>query len=287
MIFRDGDLVRADAQTSDGNQTGQDGIGFYETFRTARGRPHLWAYHDRRLRQACAKAALPMSDRCLWRDEVRLGKVVRRLLESTGAEDAVFRYALMPGRTEAGECGAVHESLVSRPLPPAAPAEGATLRILNTRRNRAEWVPRPKQLDCPNVMQGRRELLARATQPSDEGLFLDDGGCVVETTHQNVGWVRAGCLYYPDPSTGCVAGTCLAWLLDSGVRTAPRRAPVDELLQAEAILVFNSVRGVTPIASVCDDNEEPILRTVSSATHPLVRRMEQLWRDELQRSADA
>jgi 4-amino-4-deoxychorismate lyase len=284
-LFRDGKVVRAELPAA------EIGDGFYETFRTARGRPHLWSYHRQRLQHTCERAGVRVPATFLWHDEDRFLAVVRELLGANDAMDAVFRYALStrPGADEA----ATAESLVPRALPPTAPPEGVTLRVLKVWRTPAEWVPRPKRLNCANVLEGRRELRTRAERPSDEGLFLSrEDRSVVETANQNVAWVDGGCLHHPAPSTGCVAGTALAWLIDAGVRdvglrSTPGCAQLDQLAKAEAVVVLNSVRGITPVAAVHGADDELLFRTPASAEHPQVRALQRLWRDELQRTASA
>jgi 4-amino-4-deoxychorismate lyase len=281
-LFRDGKVVRAEWPAAEA------GDGFYETLRTVRSRPHLWSYHRQRLQHTCARAGMPLPASFLWPNEDRFLAVVRELLEATGAADAVFRYAVStsPGAGEA----ATGESLVPRALPPPAPPEGVALRVLRVRRTPAEWLPRPKRLNCPNVAEGRREVRSRAERPSDEGLFLSrEGEWVVETANQNLAWIKGGCLYYPDPSTGCVAGTCLAWLIEAGLgvvglRSAPRCAHLDELAQAEAVVVFNSVRGITPVVNLHGADDELLFAMPASAEHAQVRALQELWGDELQRT---
>jgi len=258
------------------------GLGFFETFRTSGGRPHHWTYNRRRLEQACATAGITIPANFLCANTLRLHEVVSQLLHETGLPDAVFRYTIT-----AGAEGAPSEFLTVRLLPPAAPAEGICLRVLKLARDNGEWLPRPKSLNYANALLGAEELRRRATAPVDEGLFLSrDGRFVVETPRQNIAWLEGARLCYPDSSLGAIAGTCLQWLLELGQAAEPRRAQLGELLAADAIVVLNSVRGITPVREVSDAEDRARLRSFDSHTHPLVAAWRDRWNEALRTTAD-
>lgn len=260
------------------------GIGFFETFRTCEGRPHHWSYHRRRLERACATAQLVPPATFLARNDDALHAAVQRLLREHGLTDAVFRYTLTAGSRE----GAASELLTLRAAPPSSPGEGVCLRVLNLARDNGEWSPRPKSLSYANAWLGAEELRRRSPEPSDEGLFLSrEGRFIVETARQNIGWIVDGSFRYPDPALGAVAGTCLEWLLDVGLPNEPRRAPLDELLAAEAIVVTNSVRGITPVHLVFDAQDEPLRIGIDSRNHPLVVSLRRQWNEALDATAQS
>lgn len=264
------------------------GMGFFETFRTSGGRPHLWPYHLRRLTAACGKAGLAFPTQSIATDLARLQSAVEALLDrwntaSRRLHDAVFRYTLTAGPPG----GAPVEFLTIRPLPPEAPPEGIALRVLNVLRDNGEWVPRPKSLDYLNAILGADELDRRATSPSDEGLFLSrDGRFVVETPRQNIAWFVDGRLYYPDPAIGGVDGTTLAWLLETGgFMVEAYHALLDELLDADAVLVMNAVRGITPVREIWDAADSRTLWTYTSSAHPGVLALRERWSEALRVTA--
>jgi 4-amino-4-deoxychorismate lyase len=260
------------------------GIGFFETFRTCASRAHHLSFHQRRLERACATAQLDLPATFLARDPAALRVVVQRLLREHGLADAVFRYTVTAGARD----GAASELLTLRALPPSSPAEGVCLRVLNLARDSGEWLPRPKSLNYANAWLGAEELRRRSHEPSDEGLFLSrEGGFIVETTRQNVGWIVDGVFRYPEPALGAVSGTCLEWLLDVGLPSEPRRATVDELLAADAIVVTNSVRGVTPVHLVFDAQDQPLRVGLDSRNHPLVVSLRRQWNETLDATAQS
>lgn len=260
------------------------GAGFFETFRTSGGHPLLWDQHRRRLRQACAVARIQLPPALLATDEARLAGTVAALLESHGLADAVFRYTVTAGNPSLAREGAGYdrpaELLTLRPLPPPAPAEGVALRLLNLARDNGEWVPRPKSINYMNALLGAAELKRRGAAADDEGLFLTrESRHVVETTRQNVAWLMNGRWFFPDPVLGAVAGTCLQWLFDSGFEAEPGQAHLEELIGAEAVVVFNSVRGVTPVRMLWDVTDRVVLGSWESHAHPQVAALGRRWSD--------
>jgi 4-amino-4-deoxychorismate lyase len=263
------------------------GLGFFETFLTSGGHPHHWSFHRERLAQACGVAGITVPGTFLARDEARLRGVAQTLLRENKMSDAVFRYTLTAGRVSlggrSGNFDGPAEFMTLRVFPPAAPAEGISLRVLRLARDNGEWLPRPKSLNYSNALAGAGELRRRAAAASDEGLFLSrDERCVVETVRQNIAWIEGGKLCYPDETLGPVAGTCLQWALSLGIPSAPRRIKLGELAAADAVVVLNAVRGVTPVRELWDDEDRQCLARVASCEHPMVLQLRESWRGALQ-----
>lgn len=284
VVWFDGAFVAAEnARWSFDDRGVQFGVGFFETFRTSGGKPHHWRYHQTRLASACATAGIELAAGSLAFDPAKRHAVLQRLLAEHGMRDAVFRYTVSAGRV--GERPV--EAVAPRALPPPPPDEGVCVRVLQLPRDNGEWLPRPKSLGCANAWLGAEELRRRTKEASDEGLFLArESGLVVETTRQNIAWIVDGCLHYPDPMLGAVAGTCQAWVVELGAACEARRASLDELLAAEAIVVMNSVRGITPVHLVFDADDRPLRRGIDSRDHPLVASLRRQWTEALEATAD-
>ncbi len=290
LVYRNGRVQRGTVRVRPDDHGLLFGLGFFETFRTSEGRPHHWEWHRRRLSTACATAGIALPPKFLAADEARLRRVLQRLLEEQRLVDGVFRYTVAAGPPASGaRDGGYHEPLellTLRALPPECPPQGVVLRVLATRRDGGEWLPRPKSLNYANAMLGARELERREGMPADEGLFLSrEGDWVVETARQNVAWMADDCLCYPEGALGAVAGTCLEWVLSQGVRAEPRRTGLEELLRADAILVCNAVRGVTPVCEVWSADDRTRLCSLRSHEHPVVRKLRAQWRESLQATA--
>lgn len=266
------------------------GLGFFETFRTCEGRPHLWELHQRRLRQACAITGIAPAADFLVSDQRKLRAVLNTLRSKHGLADGVFRYTLTAGAPSHGADGPRYadpaELLSVRPLPGDAPREGVALRLLALPRDDGEWRPRPKSLNYGNALMGGLELQRRGAAPGDEGLFLArDSRLVVEAVRHNVAWIRDGRWFYPDPDLGAVPGTCLQWMLELGIPAEPTRATLDDFVRAEAVVVINSVRGATPVRELWDVEDRAILATWASPAHPLVVGLRQRWDESLRATA--
>lgn len=267
------------------------GLGFFETFRTSGGRPHQWDFHRARMAQACITAGITMPPTFLVCDEARLRETVRVLLREHGMSDGVFRYTLTAGRASAPDSrgegfSEPAEFMVLRALPPCPPPEGVALRVLQLSRDNGEWLPRPKSLNYANAFAGAGELRRRGAAPGDEGLFLSrEGAYAVETPRQNLAWIEGERLCYPDPALGAVAGTCLQWALQLGLPFAARRARLPDLLGADAIMVLNAVRGVTPVREAWDAQDQHRFRLLESHAHPLVVSLVGRWSDALRATA--
>jgi 4-amino-4-deoxychorismate lyase len=293
FVYQNGSILEnAAAQVSADDHGLLFGLGFFETFRTSAGRPHLWDLHRRRLEQACVVAGIEPGSTLLISDEAKLRVVIRTLLAKHGLTDAVFRYTLTAGTPKDEDGHAPYsnpaELLSLRPLPPAAPPHGVALRLLELPRDTGEWRPRPKSLNYGNALMGGLELRRRGAAASDEGLFLTrDSRRVVEGVRHNLAWLRDGRWFYPDPELGAVPGTCLQWLLEHGFPAEPTRSSLADFLHADAVVVINSVRGATPVRELWDVDDRATLATWASSAHPLVIGLRRRWDEGLQATAES
>jgi 4-amino-4-deoxychorismate lyase len=258
------------------------GVGFFETFRTCGGVPHRWPAHQLRLLTACERTGIDVPPTFLARDPTAMQRAVQQLLRDRSDGDAVFRYTITAGAPAGNSYPRPSELLVARALPAPAAAEGATLRVLRLPRDNGEWVPRPKSLNFANTLLGARELQTRTTAMEDEGLFLSrENGCVVEAVRHNVAWFEGDRFCFPAPELGAVDGVCLRWALEFFRDAEPRRASLADLARADAVVLLNSVRGVTPVHELWDTADRERLKTWRSHAHPRVAELIGHWRDAL------
>jgi 4-amino-4-deoxychorismate lyase len=265
------------------------GLGFFETFRTNGGYPHHCDRNCRRLLEACGTAHIRVPASFLVCDATRLRHAVGLLLRENRMPDGVFRYTLTAGAPAepADRLGYDRpgELLTVRALPPPAAPEGVALRLLSIPRDSGEWQPRPKSLNYTNALMGGHELRQRGAA-NDEGLFLTrDGKRVVEGVRHNVAWISNGRFCFPDPTLGAVAGTCLQWVLDMDMEVEPCRAGLDEFVQADAVMLLNAVRGITPVCVLWDAQDEFVLRAWKSHENALVAELRRKWSDALAKTA--
>lgn len=238
------------------------GAGFFETFRTRDGVPVRLAPHLARLHAACARIGIriPETHLAASASPEKWKPAIAGLLESRGLKDGVFRLTLTAGANPAplgsGDYAAPQEILSCRPLPPEAPAQGITLHRLETRRDTGEWSPRPKSLNYLNSLLAARELAPRRRHPADEGLMLDAAGNLCEGVFSNIFWVKAGVVFTPAESTGCLPGIgrthLITGLRASGIRVEETVSPPETLRDADAVAMVSCVRDVVPVARIPD-----------------------------------
>lgn len=236
------------------------GAGFFETFRTRSGVPVRLAGHLARLRAACARIGIliPVTHLAASASPERWNPVVSRLLAENGLKDGVFRLTLTAGPNVAplgtGAYAAPQEIITCRALPPEAPPEGITLRLLHTVRDTGEWSPRPKSLNYLNTLLASRELAPLRRHPADEGLLCDARGFLSEGVFSNIFWVNAGVVFTPAETTGCLPGIGRALVMTnlraSGICVKETESSPAALLDADAMAMVSCVRGVVPVARI-------------------------------------
>lgn len=276
-------LPSAHAAISISDQGVLYGLGFFETFRSSAGKPHLWSFHCDRLTKSCERVGIILPKTFLAVNRTRLLEVMAELRADARMAEAVFRYTVT-----AGVNGRASEFLTVRPLPEATSPEGIALRVLKTRRDLGEWSPRPKSINYINAMIGMRELASRHAGPTDDGLFLShDSNLVVETPRQSVIWISGGRIHITDESLGGVASTCVAWLQQQGVPLLPTKSTLLDFAHAQAIVCVNAVRGITPVREIWNAGDTEKIATLNSAAHPRVIDLQAAWNAALLETAGA
>ncbi len=262
------------------------GAGCFETFRTFGGTPFLLGEHLERLSAGCEQIGIQIPDTFLTIGN-RMSPVLSELLAKNGLSDAVFRYTVSAGPAAGGLPREPYtnptELLVPRPLPPDRP-DPVALHVLATRRNSPEFEPRPKSLAYLNSLAGHLEMRERAIPPGDEGLMLTPGGHLSEGVTGNLFFIVDGHLHTPAASAHILSGitrqAVLALAEQSGTRIGEDTYTLDHLLGAEAIFITNSVRGLSPVATVLSENGE-LLRETGTGSHPLFRKLCRLYNESL------
>lgn len=227
------------------------GPSLFETFALRAGRVECPADHLARLALACPRLGLDPSRLFLGAapDPARWGPVLRELLSRAGLTDAIVRLQVVP-RSDV----LATEWLTVRPLP-ATPSM-VDLMELHTRRDRPEWLPRPKSGPWLNSSAAWAELRRLTPRTDVEGVQLDESGCVSEGTRSSLAWLDASGWCFPAGSTGCLPGTAAAQL--RGVLTQAgqpwREVATPFPREARAVLVLRSTftGGAVPARSWAD-----------------------------------
>lgn len=224
------------------------GDGLFETMRLHAGRVCLLQRHLARLREGCARLAMPYPG-----DEV-IETDLAQLLRGEQAE-GVVRLVLTRGDGGRGYTpppGSTGRRIVALHPAPQAPPPALSIGVCKTRLGRSTALGGLKHLGRLEQVLGAGEVAAAGW---DEGLMLDESGWVVEATRHNLFYTRAGQLSTP-PLGACngVAGVMRGLVLETmavlGLRGGEAPLHLDELHQVDELFLCNAVAGVCPVKSV-------------------------------------
>ena len=238
------------------------GDGVFRTLRTQAGQPLWWSDHFAKLAADCAALALDCPDEALLRNEV---------CQVAEADAGVAKIILTRG---AGTRGYAHPAgqagtrlVLSAPLPsyacPDAPADIA-----------ARWctlkLARQPRLAGVKHLNRLENVLARAEWDDPaifEGILCDDSGALIGGVMSNLLWIKDGELFTPDLHQCGVAGVARSRLLRTaaqrGIRAHIGRWLPDAILDADEVMICNSVIGVRRVARLDDVTWPPAGWTIT------------------------
>ena len=236
------------------------GESLFETMRAHRGEIPWWEAHMARLASGAERLSMPLPD---------LGRVHEEARALLAGEDAVLKLQLTRGgggRGYAANPAAQPFWMLSRhPLPqPAAMIETIWCETRLARQPALAGIKHGNRLE---------QVLARAeveAAGADEGVVRDVAGRVTSGTASNLFILDGEGWHTPELDHAGVAGVCRAWLLEHRPATV-RRIRQDEVMQAQAVFLCNSVRGILPV------------RRLGACTwpdvHPGIRRLQEMLAD--------
>lgn len=225
------------------------GDGVFRTLLARHGKPRWWQRHYRKLAHDCATLALPCPPEEVLAAELervtpRSGEAVAKIIITRGGGPRGYAPPQSPSPTR----------IVMAAALPAYPDEFARSGVrIRWCRTRVSFQPRLAGVKHLNRLEN---VLARAewSDPAiAEGLMLDEDGHIVGGTMTNVFLVESGILVTPPLSRCGVAGVARERILEAAEAHgwACRIEPVAtaRLLDAEEVLLVNSVIGVWPVAA--------------------------------------
>jgi 4-amino-4-deoxychorismate lyase len=226
------------------------GLGFFETFRTYKGKIFLAEQHIDRLKQALAEFHLKVE-----LDVQMISDIVHELNHRANGEDGYFRLNVSAGVHDIGLQPAEYIKptviLFRKPLPVSIRGKEKTAVWLETRRNSPESNIRHKSHHYANNVRARLELQSLAEH---EGFFLTQSGHIAEGITSNIFWVRDGKLFTPSLETGILAGITREYVMESartlGLEVIEGLFLPKELLQATEVFVTNAVQELVPIKTL-------------------------------------
>ncbi|STR45276.1 aminodeoxychorismate lyase [Iodobacter fluviatilis] len=233
----------------------QFGDGVFRTMRCIGGSIEFWARHYARLQQDCAALGImcPAED-LLLEDFRKLTPI-----------DAVLKIIITRGETSRGY-GSPPALVVNRIVQVAAlPVypddfyqQGVKVRVCTTR---ASWQPAlagVKHLNRIENVLARREW---SDPDIFEGLMLDRDDQIVEGVMSNVLVLSDSILSTPKLDQSGVNGVMREAVFDAAMQhgwTVEKRVwKLDEIKKAEAIWLTNSVMGLLPVSSLCEQHFAP------------------------------
>lgn len=222
------------------------GDGLFETIKVINGRPELLDRHLHRIEQGCRRLAIPCSIEALRQQllafSAQLAEGVAKLIVTRG--EGVRGYA----QPDPIAPSAIILGSHLPDYPQAHADKGVRLYPCTTRLAEQPLLAGLKHLNRLEQVLARAEWQDPAFA---EGLMRDTSGRVVEGVFSNLFIVEAGKLVTPSLDRCGVAGVMRAELLHradmSGVATLIADIPLERLVQADEVLVCNSLYGVWPV----------------------------------------
>ncbi|AQT85201.1 aminodeoxychorismate lyase PabC [Paenibacillus larvae subsp. larvae] len=229
------------------------GMGLFETFRTYKGMPFLLNEHLDRLRQGCRDLGIDFEP-----DAERINRQISLLLDKNRLQDAYFRYTITAGIEMLGLPSTNYshptEIMYIKQLPPLTGKlieEGKSLQLLKLPRNTPEGLARYKSLHYMNTILGKKEMSQYPWARNAEGLMLTEEGYIAEGLVSNIFFILDGTCHTPSADTGILTGITRRFVMNlaeqAGMNVCEGLYTWHDLLEAEEILITNSIQGIVPI----------------------------------------
>jgi len=226
------------------------GDGLFETMRIYDGRIlDLDRHLDRLARSAEVFRLAPPPE-----DTIAAG--LAALIERNGCTDGVCRLTVTRGPRPPA-LGVPHVTTTTvlaytAPLPRHAAAdEPVTLATSTVRLDPGSPLAGHKTTSYLPFLWARQEALDHG---ADEAILLNSAGFVAECATANVFAVRSGRVATPPLTAGClpgvVRGVVLNLCVDLDVPAEERDLTLDDLHQADEVLITNSLRELTSVAAI-------------------------------------
>jgi 4-amino-4-deoxychorismate lyase len=228
----------------------QYGDGLFETVAVVDGRPCLWQRHLARLQQGCDRLGIarPDGEQLLAEALQVIGHSPRSVLKiiiTRGTGGRGYRPPLDVAPTRI---------LCLAPWPDhpaAAQNQGVVVRICDTRLGDNPRLAGIKHLNRLEQVLAQAEWRDPAVA---EGLMLDSAGCVIEGTMSNLFVLNEGRLLTSDLSRCGIAGVMRGLVLEMaaslGLPCAVEEMTLDDLGEADALFLTNSLIGIWPVRAL-------------------------------------
>lgn len=244
-----------DAQISPLDRGFAYGDGVFETCKLHNAKIPLWDLHKDRLLNSCAKLSIPVSLDVI---ESQLEDLIA-IVAVEDSRNAVVKITVTRGQSGRGYrfLDAIEPTIVIGVFsvltyPQKNFSEGVAVRLCNQR------------LSCNSSLAGLKHLnrleqvLARAEWQDEsipEGILLDTQNNLIEAVFSNIFLISHGQLQTPDLSEAGVAGVMRRFIVETlapkiGLKVDIKKLSLDDLLNADAAFLCNSLYGIWPVQKV-------------------------------------
>lgn len=232
------------------------GDGVFRTLRMRAGSPLWWQDHFQTLSHDCAALDLVCPEQALLLDEIN---VLTREWPDCVVKIIVTRGEGVRGYRQPVIASSTRIVMVS-PLPnyEEVSIHGVILRWCKLRLARQPALAGIKHLNRLENILARKEW----DDPHiAEGLLCDDTNAVIGGTMTNIFLMRDGCVYTPDLSQNGIEGVARLRVLRAarqhGIETKVQRLGASDVLQADEVLLSNSIVGIWRVAQLDGRQWEP------------------------------
>ncbi|HEX8476519.1 MAG TPA: aminotransferase class IV [Pyrinomonadaceae bacterium] len=227
------------------------GRGVFTTLAVYQGRPFLWPQHWARLATHAVRAGVRLDHF----DEETVSASLLSLIEANKVETGRARVTLLAHAVGGYWKSKAFNTRVSDLLiitgdPRRISEQGLTLTISPYRSNTLSPLAGLKSVNYLEHIMSWEEARAR---DFDEAVVLNERGEVVSATMANIFWVKQGTAHTPALSTGALAGTTRARIIelagDMAVPLVEGVYDVPDLADADEIFLTSSALGVAIVTT--------------------------------------
>jgi len=224
------------------------GWGIFSTLRVAEGALFAWERHWARMSRDAAllNVAMPADRNAVEED-------LLRLIETNGAQNATLRISIVRngGGFLEGPSSGLPSDVIAVTANSKSWGESVRLTIQPNARFAAGEFTSAKMLSWAHNL---RWVERAQSEGFDEVLLLNEHGRVAECTSANIFAVSGGEVATPPVSEGCLPGITRQVLIEEvrvpGIRFVERSLTLDELCQADEVLITSTTRGLLPVREI-------------------------------------
>ena len=227
------------------------GLGFFETFRTYKGKAVFLPLHFGRLLEALKEYRIQFPYSL---------QEIEQIIEQLNAQDGnegYFRLNVSAGPHAIGLAPSEYVEptviLFRKELPQVKRGTEKEAVWLKTLRNSPEQEQRHKSHHYGNNVRARLELPSLAAH---EGFFTDVRGVVAEGITSNIFWIKDGILYTPSTKIGILPGITRALVIELaaiiGIQVREGSFLKWELEQADECFITTAVQELVPISHIAN-----------------------------------